>query len=276
MAEYKGKDADLSDIYFGASGGGTTGDPFFGIPADFYLEVAKGNVVGHSLKVVRGHNGDIDIGTEDVWEAGGSITYLTSAETMEIASSDANDTSAGTGARTLLLEGVDGTGAYASETITLNGTTDVTSSNSYLRVNFMTLQTAGTTGYNVGNITATATTAATIQDEMDATEGVSQSSHHTVPLGKKCYIVKVEVNCAKISGGGGSPEVEFRGYSIPFGGARLQLFDKRLDTSVTDELDISLPFPVEIAARSDIYFTAETDVNNTDARTRMYCVQIDD
>jgi hypothetical protein len=246
---------------------------------DFFFEVAKGNVPGHTHVLIRGHNPSQTAasGFVDIAEMG-DLTYLSSAETMEVASDDANDTSAGTGLRTLLLSGVDGTGAAISETITLNGVTNVTSSLSYLRVNSMIGLTAGGTGWNEGMVTATATTAGTIQDEMDTTESISQGSHYTVPLGKTFYLTQVELNSAKISGGS-APEIEFKGYARPggAGAAWLQLFDKKLDTGVSDELDVVISHhPGVLIARTDVRMRADTDTNGTECRTRMYGVLVDD
>ena len=248
--------------------------------SDFWLEVAKGKVDGHSLTIVRGHNpsqtsasGDVDISEF------GDLTYLSAAETMSIVSTSTDDDGApvGIGARTLLIQGVSGTGVAISETITLNGTTPVVTALSYLRVNAMIVLAVGTSGWNVGDITATASVAATIQDKMGAVESLSQSSHFTVPLAVTAYLLQVELNTAKISGGG-NPEVEFKGLARVggAGNAWLQLFDKKMDTAVTDELDVRLPAPTAIAARSDIRMRADTDTNNTECRTRMYICLVDD
>jgi hypothetical protein len=96
-------------------------------------------------------------------------------------------------------------------------------------------------------------------------------------LAKTAYLLKVELNCAKISGGG-TPEVEFKGLARigGSGSAWLQLFDKKLDTSVVDELDLVLPIPTAIAARTDIRFRSDTDTNSTEVRTRMSLLLVDD
>lgn len=249
--------------------------------SDFMLDIARGLVPGHTLVVIRGHNptqtsasGFVDVSEH------GDLTYLTSAETMNIVSTSASDdgSPAGIGLRTLLITGVDGTGAAISETVVLNGTTNVLTSNSYLRINSMEGLTAGSSGWNVGNITATASTAGTIQGEMNAEESLSQGSHYTVPLGKTFYPIQLELNCAKISGGG-SPEVEFKEYSRSggAGAAWLQNFDKKIDTSVTNQLDVVMPFPGGgHPARTDIRIRADTDINNTEVRTRLYGILIDD
>jgi len=60
---------------------------------EFYLEVAKGNVSGHSLIHKFGRNSDIDGAFEAIWNGGGSYTGhdITAAETMETFSSLAAD-----------------------------------------------------------------------------------------------------------------------------------------------------------------------------------------
>lgn len=244
---------------------------------DYFVEVARGNIPGQSTVIIRGHNPDLDIadGFQDVAHDG-DLTYLTGAETMNIVSDDANDDAGDTGLRTLLINGVDGGGNFVSEIITLNGTSDVETVKTYLRVNAMIGLTVGSSGWNEGEVTATSTVTASIQAHMGATESLSQNSNYTVPLGQSFLLLKVELNAAKISGGG-NPELEFKGYARPGGdgAAWLQLFDKRLDTAVTDELDVDVSFPFAAPQRTDIRMRADTDINNTECRTRMYGLLID-
>ncbi len=238
---------------------------------DYLLEVAKGNIPGAFIAIVRGHNPDIDSasGFEDIWEAGGSLVKLTSAETMEIVSTDTNDTSAGTGARTVLINGCDGTGATIEEIVTMNGTTNVTTTASFTRVNIMTVLTAGSSDFNEGSITATATTAGTVQCQMDTSEGISQNSHYCIPLGKVGFSYKLEINVAKISGGG-SPILEFKGYAQKEGGARIQIFDRILDTSLDNSFFSDAPLTPSIDELTDIWLVGDSDSNNTQVRTGLF------
>ena len=260
---------------------GNRGSATFSGVRDFFFEIGRGAVAKHSSIIIRGHNPDIDTAAEeDLWEAGGTLTYLTSAETMNIVSTSTNDASpSGSGGRTVLVSGVDGSYNVITETVSLNGTTDVLTTAAFLRVNSITLLTAGSTSTHAGNITATASSAATVQCEVDIGEGISQNSQYTVPLNTTAYIVQLELNAAKISGGG-SPEVEFRGLVRELGASSaapfLQLFDKKLDTGVQDELDVLLPFPTKLPAKTDIKIVASTDTNNTEARVRMYAIIVND
>jgi hypothetical protein len=237
----------------------------------FFLDVAKGLVPGHTGVTILGHNDSQSAvsGFVDVAHTG-DLTYLTAAETMEIASDDGADAAGGLGAQTVLVQGVDGNGAEISETVIMNGATDVTTVLSYLRVNFIIGLAVGATGWNVGTITATATTAATVQAVMGPTESCSQDSHYTVPAGQTLYILGAELNSSKT--GGGSPLITFNAYARLGGpgNAWRQLFDKRIDTATSTSLEVVTPITFPFPERTDFRFRSDTDKDDTDIRTRTY------
>jgi len=126
---------------------------------DFFLEVAKGNVTGHFIVNKFGRNSDIDTAAEEtIWANGGMYTFPTAAQTLDVVSSDANDTSAGTGARTVEIQGLDGSYDAVTETVTMTGTTPATTTATFLRVNRAMVKTAGSGGVNAGAITIDQTT----------------------------------------------------------------------------------------------------------------------
>jgi len=104
-----------------------------------------------------GRNSLINTGStpEDIWEVGGTNPTPVIESQITVVSSSASDTSAGTGARTIFVEGVDGNGLVVSETATLNGLTNVILANNYMFINRVKVVTAGSTGSNVGQITFT-------------------------------------------------------------------------------------------------------------------------
>lgn len=250
--------------------------------AEFYLLVARGKVPGHSTVVLRGHNPSQTSASGFVQVSEfGDLTYLTSAETMNIVSDDANDTLLGTGAQTGIIFGVDDDGNAVQENFNMNGTTNVLTTQKFLRVNSIVILTDGGVLYpNVGNITATASSAATVQQKVGAKDGISKSSHYTVPSGKTAHVMRLEFNCSK-NVGGTAPVVEFHAYARPGGSARsfLQFFDKKLDADVDISLDVDLPFPTsdsQLIAKSNFFIEADTDQNSTEISTRMYLILIDD
>lgn len=123
---------------------------------------------------------------EDVWNEGGTESYLSSAETMDIVSTDGADKgtpTAGTGARTVQIYGLDSSWNIQNEIVTLDGTNPVTTANTYLRVYRLIVRTAGNGGANAGDITATASTAATVHAKIGIGDNQTLKSQYTVPNG---------------------------------------------------------------------------------------------
>jgi hypothetical protein len=244
---------------------------------DFFLEVAKGVVPGHSAVIQRGHATSVSTSTaySDFCEYG-DLTYMSTAETMDIVSTSTSDSSDGTGLQTVLIQGIDNDGAALQETVTMNGTTPVGTSGEYKRINAMVGLSVGSDGWNAGDVKAISATSNTTQSFMGTVECLSQNSHYTVPTGSKGYLYKVELNAAKLSGGG-TPVVEFAGtFRTSTSSAWLQGFDKKLDTGVTDEVDVVLPFPTQMPAGTDIRMRGRCDTASSEARTRMYLMLAED
>ena len=171
----------------------------------FGLQVARGQIQGHTVVQVFGYNPDLDTSEESIWPDGGTVPHPTVASVLKISSSDANDTSAGTGARTVFIEGVDGDYAVASETVTLNGQTAVNTTNSYLYVNKFYVLTAGSGGENAGNINAgtgvvTAGVPAVLYDIIAIGYNNRTTGPYCVPAGYTGYMVVGIITSGQASG----------------------------------------------------------------------------
>lgn len=124
-----------------------------------------------------------------------SYTEQTTNAKRSIASANANDTAAGTGARTVLIIYYDqaGAGPY-TETITLNGTSYVNTVNTNICfIEKIEVVTAGTGGVNAGIITLKAATAgggATI-GTIGAGDNQTFWAHHYIPTGKTANITGI-------------------------------------------------------------------------------------
>lgn len=131
---------------------------------------------------------------EDVWEGGGLYTGQPNnftAETIEVFSDSANDTSAGTGLRTLQLIGLGPNFESQTEDVTLNGLTVVETTKTWQRMPRMRGLTAGSNEANEGTITARASgTTSVVFATMAPGSNRTAICAFTVPLGKKCYIQK--------------------------------------------------------------------------------------
>lgn len=151
-----------------------------------YLDIARGSISNSKIVHKFGANFDIDQGTdpESVWSGGGVYPWasLSSAQTIYCLSTDAGDTT------TLTIEGLDANYDEISETVTLTGTSAVTTSNTFLRVFRMTYDAT-----NVGTITArTVSASGTIVAQIDAGYAQTLMAVYTVPAGFTAYLVALD------------------------------------------------------------------------------------
>ena len=148
-------------------------------------EIVRGRVPGVSFVTKFGSNLDVDEGTaEDIWSKGGMWVAPTDARVHNIVSADIADTLAGTGARTVQLEGLGSDWKFQIGTVTLDGTTPVATSESWRRIHRMEVLTAGTDETNQGIIKATAVAPdSTITATIPAEAGETQMAIFTTPAG---------------------------------------------------------------------------------------------
>lgn len=172
---------------------------------DFHLEVAMEKVGGHFSITKFGRNIEIDSGvTADVWDGGytvasGGVSLIwvapTQARTHTIASTDVNDTTGGTGARTVRIFGLTSwTTAEVSEDVTMNTGSPPVTSNSYVIIHRMHVLTKGATNVNIGIITATATSDGTITAQIRVGQGQTQMAIYGVPSTQTAYLGRLYAN----------------------------------------------------------------------------------
>lgn len=152
------------------------------------LDIARGAIPGMSLMRKFGANTDVDAGIEDIWDGGGSWVGPTQARIHNIKSSDENDASGGTGARTASIAGLDSNYDDQSEIVTLNGENNVETVNTYVMIHRMIVLTAGASDMNIGNITATSQVDGTITAQISATRNQTLMAIYQVPRGKTGYL----------------------------------------------------------------------------------------
>ena len=165
---------------------------------DFYLAVAKGDFTGYTKVNKFGYNDSIGSGAfEVIWETGGQYPYQSSAVTVDVVSDDANDDVAGTGARTLKIQGLDGSYNLAEETVDMDGTTTVTTTQTFLRVFRMSVETAGSSGNNEGTITVTYTGGSDVAATISEGNGQTLMTLYTIPAGYTGYLLSINVSSGK-------------------------------------------------------------------------------
>lgn len=171
----------------------------------FELQVSRGQIMGHSTVIVFGYNPDVDTSEESIWPDGGVVPHPTVASVLKISSSSTDDASAGTGARTVTIVGLDGNYDQVTETVTLNGQTAVNTTNSYLYVNQFYVATAGSGGANAGNINAgtgvvTAGVPAVLYDIIATGYNNRTTAHYCVPAGYTGYLTTGLVTTGQVTG----------------------------------------------------------------------------
>jgi hypothetical protein len=147
-----------------------------------------------------GANLSVGSNLETIWEVGGLYEYLTTASAVSAVSDENSDTTTGTGARTIELQGLDANYNTITEVISTGGTGGGNvSSQEFLRIFRAVVKTAGSTRTNDGNITieAGATTVISIGTHGIGVNkegfGQSQTSVYTIPAGKTGYITQWSV-----------------------------------------------------------------------------------
>ena len=129
---------------------------FGGWPRRLYdhtdLAIARGHTAGYRALYKFGYNPDVN-GTEETVQAeGGNYAWIDNAVTMFVSSSSVNDASGGTGANTIIIQGLDEDYNEIEETVVLNGQTQVATQFSYLRVYRAFVTLAGSSGTSGGTI----------------------------------------------------------------------------------------------------------------------------
>jgi hypothetical protein len=151
----------------------------------------RGIVTGYRRIAALGNNPDVDILSvpEDVWSGSGLYPWMTGSTSLEIVSSSANDTAAGTGARTVQVQGLDTSHIELNQNITLNGTTAVAIPLPLFRINAGLIMSSGSGKTNAGDLTIRDAGGGTTRAIIPAGYGITKQSIFTVPAGFTLQII---------------------------------------------------------------------------------------
>ena len=245
-------------------------------PTDFKSEVGLGRRQGSVLWNKFGYNDSIGTGSPEVIASwGGTFNPMTTARTLSIVSTDANDDGdpAGTGANSVIVYGVDENREEQTVTVTLNGTTPVVTTEQWLGVNRMSVALAGSGQENAGTITATATTDLTTQAQIPAGQGTSQQCIFFTSANRQALAEWLTLTVIRF-GSGTEPVVTLKGwvYSAVSNG-RYEVVRKNIDSALSNELDLSPPLPFVIGEQSCFWLEAETSRANTELSARFSLIE---
>ena len=151
------------------------------------LAIAKGEVNGYSVLNIFGYQPAVATDSICVWEDVAPYVYPTAAFNMTVVSTSTADDS---GVAKVLISGLDADYNQITELVGLLGTTPVTTTSAFLRINNVRLVIAGV-GHetNVGTITVSHS-GVTYAKILPAT-GQTQMSQYTVPAGYSFYLTRV-------------------------------------------------------------------------------------
>ena len=163
-------------------------------PQDHLYDLAAGSISGKESVTQAGRNDTISLEMETVWDGTGIYSYLTSASAVYVSSTSGNDTTTGTGARTVEIKGLDSSYNEVTETVNV---ADTASSTQFLRVHSVRVKTVGSLGQADGEISVrsgaidSGTLLAQIQtigEGFGSSLGKSFMAVYTVPAGKTAYL----------------------------------------------------------------------------------------
>jgi len=121
---------------------------------NLYFDIAKGLIPGHVVYNILGHRETIASGvTCDVWNGiGNNYPFQSIAGPTSISGSNINDDINGTGARTLIVEGLNSQFIETNQLVSMIGQTEIFLPIDLIRVNRILVLTAGSQERNQGII----------------------------------------------------------------------------------------------------------------------------
>jgi len=183
---------------------------------DFLFWLTQSKIEGHGCENKFGRNIEIDSGVSaDIWDGGhtvasGGVSLIwvapTQARIHTIASDSVNDDTGGTGANSVKIYYLpDWDTKETSETVTGDLNAGIAMTNAAVIINRMhVIPQATSTSPNVGTITATAATDATISAQIRPTIGQTAMAIYGIPSTQDLYFTGYYVSMNKSGGATGS------------------------------------------------------------------------
>jgi len=235
----------------------------------YELQVSKGQIAGATPVYKFGFNPDIDDTEETIWSSGGDVPWPTASFTAyAVSSSTADNGVTNTGAQTLQIEGLDADYNIKSVSVTLNGTTAVAISGTWIRINRVFVTLSGSGGTAAGVITiqnaGASVTYATIPSGNQ-----TQMAAYTVPAGYTLYLDDVSFTAAL---GIQSKNVTVKFVLRNFGTNTFRT--GIIETVQSNSLLVPFPYPFAIAEKTDVECRAFSDTSNVEVSASFQGVLI--
>tara|TARA_S200002703_G_scaffold125491_1_gene111760 strand:+ start:364 stop:1116 length:753 start_codon:yes stop_codon:yes gene_type:complete len=211
------------------------------------LDIARGKVRNTTIRNIFGLASNMTLGSfKACWENDVDYVYLASAETLDVVSDSTSDT-----AVSVKLIGVDTDYVEVEEVVALTGTTPVTTTNSFLRVNdLLTIS-----GNAVGDVTVTGTVSTgTTVAKMIAGTGRNQASIYTVPAGCSFYLTRINAFSSEATGAPSSKVGAFKNFVRLSSGVELRV----AETDYEARMEIIRIAPFKYSEKTDIQLQSKT------------------
>lgn len=212
----------------------------------YELLVAKGLIPDVTNTNIYGFQSTVGATFIPIWENATVYTYPTSAIQMTLYSSSASDTNV-----QVRITGLDASYLPITEVLTLtNGTTGVTTVNSYFRINAMNVITSSSVN-PVGTLYLSNSGKTVTYSQINVGTGRSQATIYTVPAGYTFYLERV--NAATQAGA--NKTTYYRSYTIsPTGITNIVLTVPFIENYTVDRI-----VPRPYTEKTDIQFQASSD-----------------
>ena len=241
-------------------------------PTDYHTEVALGRRQGAETWNKFGYNNDVDSasGDEIIASWGGTYQFITVGETISIVSTASADADGDTGVNSVVVYGVDENWETQTIVYLMDGTTPVVSAESWIGINRVAVFLSGTGRTNAGTISVTASSSGYTMAQMPVGGGVTQQMIFFVPVSHNFLAEWLHFDALKIAGGGGNPEITIKGQVYSAVNNTIQeVYRGHIDTTNSNNLAIEPPVPFPVGEKSILYFTADTDKDNTSVTGRL-------
>ena len=218
-----------------------------GTSEPFELQVARGQIPGHSVLNLFGTNPAIGTTFRTPWENNTDLPFLSEEQNLSLVSTSLSDT-----AVSILINGVDGSYNHITEVVALNGTTPVLTTQKFFRINDLVT----VSGNAAGDVTASYD--GTVYAKIIATYGRNQAAVFTVPMGYSFYLGRIDAFTATANND--TKIMTFRN--------RVTFADGRVfniaQTSFIERMDIARVFPFKISEKSRVEFQVKMSSNTAD------------
>lgn len=212
----------------------------------FELQVARGQIRGHSVVNIFGFNHTVGTSYITPWELNTAYPFLSSAHQLSLVSNSASDAG-----KIVIISGLDASYNPITETKTINGTTPVTTTNSFLRINSM----AAGDGTIVGNITASYS--GTVYAQITDGVGRSQMAQYTVPAGHTFYLYRINGWSATATG---NQYISFRNRVTTL----TATFDVAQATFTSSQFEVQRRLPFAYAEKSNVQLQCKSSSSTND------------